>query len=176
MKICNIKISLTFKNPFYKKEKSRKKIVSKVKSWTMIQYLHSPKLVNLTGLKSRDEVLLAIHFIEKEYQNECIHSQIDCCMISHRDNKRINLCDAVNELKKVTNLFYANFDPELFTGCFLKPYDRTYPTINLFHTGSYQLFGGKSIEKIEESIKIVLKLIYNCQNGVQAITIIKRRE
>ena len=176
MKICNIKISLKFKHPFYKKEKSKKKIVSKVKSWTMIQYLHSPHLVNLTGLKSSDEVVHAIDFIEKEYQNECIHSQIDCCMISHRDNKRIKLCDAVNELKNVTNLFYVNFDPELFTGCFLKPHDRSYPTINLFHTGSYQLFGGKSIEKIEESVKIVSQLIYNCENGVQAITRSKRRE
>ena len=65
MKICNIKISLKFKHPFYKKEKSKKKIVSKVKSWTMIQYLHTPNLVNLTGLKSSDEVVHAIDFIER---------------------------------------------------------------------------------------------------------------
>ena len=73
MKICNIKISLKFKDPFYKKEKSKKKIVSKVKSWTMIQYLHSPNLVNLTGLKTSNEVVHAINFIEKEYQYSVIY-------------------------------------------------------------------------------------------------------
>ena len=169
MKICNIKVSLHFEHPFFKKERSSKKTVTKLRNWTLIQYMHSPNLINLTGLKSREEVFEAIYVIEKEYQNKCINSQIDCCMISHKDNKCIHLFDVVNHLRNITNLYYVDFEPELFTGCFLKPYNRSYPTINLFYTASYQLFGGKSIEKIEEALKIVQELIQKCQDGMHTV-------
>ena len=42
---------------------------------------------------------------------------------------------------------------------YLKPILAGYPTINLFRTGSYQIMGGKSIEKIMESKHFVKLLI-----------------
>ena len=58
--------------------------------------------------------------------------------------------------------YHVEFEPEIFTGMFLKPINREYPTINIFYTGSYQLLGGKSFEKIDESIFIIESIIKKC--------------
>jgi len=46
-------------------------------------------------------------------------------MITHKDYKSIQMIDIINNLKSITNLYYADYNPELFTGIYLKPYDRT---------------------------------------------------
>ena len=101
MKIANLKISLHFKQPFFEKKRGNQKIISKVKTWTMTQYTHSPQLVNLTGLKSWDEISQATQTIEDQFQNKCINSQVDCCMISHKGNKSVDLVKLYTELKRV---------------------------------------------------------------------------
>ena len=164
MKLCNIKVSAKFKNPFYEKQKNNKKVKLKVKNWTYIHYKHSPYLVNITGIQSRRDIKEAIHTLEKENSNICTNVKIDTCMFSHKDNHIIKLEDVVNKLNSVTNLYYADYHPELSTGCYLKPYDREYPTINVFYTSSFQLMGGKSFKKIKESATIAKELIQLCQN------------
>ena len=163
MKLCNIKVSAQFKNPFYEKQNINKKIKLRVKNWTYIHYKHSPYLVNITGIRSRSDIQDAIRTLEKENFNICINVNIDSCMFSHKDNHIIRLVDVVKNLPSVTNMYYADYHPELFTGCYLKPYDREYPTINVFYTSSFQLTGGKSFKKIKESVNIVKKLIKLCQ-------------
>ena len=170
MKLCNIKVSASFKKPFYEKQKiNKKKVKQKVKNYTFIRYLHSPHLVNITGLRSRKEIEDAIQTLEKENGNICTSVKIDSCMFSHKDNQIIKLGDITEFLSSVTNLYYVDYQPELFTGCYLKPYDRDYPTINIFYTSSFQLMGGKSFKKIEESMGIAREVIKLCQNKNKCI-------
>ena len=166
MKVCNIKISLHFENDFFKKTKTNEKIISKEGEWTITQYLHSPRLINITGLKSKEDINKTIRFLEDKFSNKCVKHQIDSAMLSHKDSKLIKMSDISKHLKSVTNLFYIDYHPELFTGMYLKPYNRDYPTVNLFYTASFQLLGGKSFEKIDFTVKIVNEIIQKCENGV----------
>ena len=77
MKLCNIKVSASFKKPFYEKQKINKKVKQKVKNYTFIRYMHSPHLVNITGVRSRKEIEDAIQSLEKENDNTCIGVKID---------------------------------------------------------------------------------------------------
>ena len=65
-------------------------------------------------------------------------------------------------------------NPNFSQDVFLKPYDRGYPTINVFYTSSFQLMGGKSFKKIEESMGIARQVIKLCQNKNKTETLYKR--
>ena len=166
MRVCNIKISLYFEKELFKKEKTNRKIIIKDGEWIITQYLHSPNLINITGLKSKDDIVKVIKHLEDKFNNKCVKHQIDSAMLSHKDSKLIKMIDIMKHIKSVTNLFYIDYHPELFTGMYLKPYNRDYPTVNLFYTGSFQLLGGKSFEKIDSTITIVKDLIQKCENGM----------
>ena len=60
MKLFYIKVSAIFKEPFHEKQKINKKLKQKVKNYMFIRYLHSPHLVNITGIRSRKEIEGAI--------------------------------------------------------------------------------------------------------------------
>ena len=164
MNVSNIKISIHFQDDCFQKLHTNEKIIFKEKKWSIIHYIHSPRIVNVTGIKSEEEISQVIQFLERKYNNKCIKHQIDSIMITHKDYKSIQMIDIVNNLKSITNLYYADYNPELFTGIYLKPYDRTYPTVNMFYTGSFQLLGGKSFEKIHITFNIIKKLIEKCEN------------
>lgn len=166
MKVCNIKISLRFENEFFTKMKTNEKYIQKICEWTITQYRHSPYHINITGIKSKDEIEKAIHHLEVKFSNTCVSYQIDSVMISHKDFKLIKMEDVAKHLKSVSDRFYIDYHPELFTGMYLKPYDREFPTVNLFYTGSFQLLGGKSFKKIDYSVKMVKTLIEKCENGL----------
>ena len=53
----------------------------------------------------------------------------------------------------------------LQAACYVKPHDvyREYPTINIFHTGTFQLIGGHSFEQINEAAKIARRLTVACR-------------
>ena len=55
-------------------------------------------------------------------------------MLSHKDNKKIKLTNVEKYLKMITEEYYIDYHPELFTGMYLKPFNREYPTVNLFYT------------------------------------------
>ena len=159
MKLCNIKISLYFDRDFYEKKRCNEKIITRVKNWTFTQYLHSPKLVNATGLKSSKDIQKIISFWEEKYNVKCLEYKVDSCMLSHKDSRVIKLEKVEDILPSITKKYYIDFNPEIFCGMYLKPFDRLFPTINLFYTGSYQLIGGHYLENIEESLAIVKKLL-----------------
>ena len=165
--MCNIKISVYFKNNFFLKKKSSKKTIYKQNSWNFTIYHHTPNHVNATGIKRIEDIEKVISYLECEYNNKCIRHQIDCAMVSHKDNKKIKMNVIGSVLKTISSLYYLDYEPEIFTGAFLKPNNRDYPTINLFYTGSFQLLGGKSLEKIDESIVLVRNLIQKCSEATQ---------
>ena len=162
MKICNIKMSVYFENDLFTKKRSNEKVIFHEKSWIMTIYYHTPNHVNVTSVKCREDIQKVIIYLEWKYGVKSVRHQIDCAMISHKDNIKIKMSEIANVLKTISTLYHVELEPEIFTGMFLKPYNREYPTINLFYTGSYQLLGGKSFEKIDESISIIKSLIKQC--------------
>ena len=51
------------------------------------------------------------------------------------------------------------FEPEIFAGLVLKPYDKFFPSVLLFRTGSYTIIGGKSASIIRKTEEEVVKII-----------------
>ena len=164
MRVCNIKISIYFEEALFEKMKTKEKIHSCLASWKITQYRHSPHLMNVTGIRSESEINDVIIQLEEIYNNKCVKHQIDSVMLSHRDHKIIKLCNVYKHLKSVTDKYYIDYHPEIFTGMYLKPFNREYPTVNLFYTASFQLLGGKSFEKINYTVGMVKELINKCEN------------
>ena len=167
MKVCNIKLTAYFKHDLFVKKKSSKKKIFKEGLWTVIVYYHTPKLLNITGLKQKTDIEKVISRLEDRFNNTCLKHQIDSVMISHKDTKLIKMDSVVKVVEKTTpSMYYIDFHPELFTGMYLKPRVKGYPTINLFYTGSFQLLGGNDFKKIDESTEFIQLVIKKCENGV----------
>ena len=166
MNICNIKIMLLFSDPLIKKEKSNRKIIFKERSWTITIYCHTPTMINVTGLKQKGDIEKVKNAMEKRYMKKCLKYQINSIMLSHKDCKRIDMNEVIRNVKLLSNMFYIDFVPELFTGMYLKPLDRSFPTVNIFYTGSFQLLGAKSFEKIDTTVHLVQKIIKKSEYGM----------
>ena len=67
-------------------------------------------------------------------------SIIDNQFFSYKDNKVLNF-KKIYEKLRATHI--VSFEPELSPGMVIKHKNKIYPTILLFHTGSYSFFGGK---------------------------------
>ena len=151
----------------YEKENSNRKTIYKEGTWTITLYRHSPRMVNITGLKHESDIKKVIHHIEKMYMKKCMKYQIDSIMITHKDYKMLSMTNVIQNAKSLDHLYYIDYNPELFTGLYLKPYNCTYPTVNLFYTGSFQLLGGKSFQKINTVVHLIQQLIAKSEkNGM----------
>lgn len=160
MKISNIKISVYFEKDLAPKKKSNEKTIYTFNAWVFTIYHHTPTHVNITGLKSESEIPKVIQYLEAKYNIKCQRQEIDCIMTSHKDNIRLKMKDIPKALQPFSSIYYLCYEAELFTGCFLKSKIKSeFPTINLFHTGSFQLIGAKSFEKIDKAYAIVQYLI-----------------
>ena len=167
MKLCNVKISLHFENDLFGKEKSNRKIFKHVRSWTITQYCSTPSHVHVTGIKSMSEIDDAVQVLESMYNQKCLKVNINSMLHSHKDTKNLKFDTILEQFDSKNGIFYIDFQPELFTGAFLKPYDRSYPTIILFYTGSFQLIGGSDFQKVQKSQKFVEELITKCVDGAR---------
>ena len=117
----------------FEKEKSNTKVICNSGSLTVTLYKHSPRLVNVTGIKQEADINGVIHYIEQKYKKKCIKHHIDSIMISHKDYKSLKMIDVIRNAETYSNLYYIDYTPELFTGLYLKPFDREYPTIIVLH-------------------------------------------
>lgn len=161
MRLCNIKISIYFERDLIPKKKSNEKNIFHMNSWTITIYLHSPNHANVTGIREKDEIRRVIYQLEEKFAVKSTHHCIDSAMVSHKDNKRLKIDKIRKALQPFSALYHMDYEPEIFSGIFLKPTHRQSPTINLFFTGSYQLLGGKTFDLIEKSIQIVQTVIKN---------------
>lgn len=123
---------------------------------TVFVYGHSPKHLNVTGLKSLDHIEYVVRKIERKFDINCCDVKIDNIFISHKDNKNINLTKVYNHIhKNYYHIFHIDYNVELFPGMFLKPKKYGWPTVILFRTGSFQIMGGKKIQSIKEAYTLV---------------------
>ena len=58
-----------------------------------------------------------------------------------------------------SKVFFVSFEPEIFAGLVMKPYDKFFPSVLLFRTGSYTIIGGKTSGIIKQTEVEVQKVI-----------------
>ena len=149
MKLNNIKASFIFENNLIQHE--NKQVIWKNGNFTFTIYKHSQQLVNITGLKSAEEIEQQKSVIEEMFQQKVKKVRIDNTFFSKKDYKNIDIPSLYKHLKENKD-YFVSYNIEVFAGMYLHPKDKQYPTMIIFRTGSYTMMGGKS-----------LKIVYECE-------------
>ena len=105
-------------------------------------YPHVKNLVNVTGIKSFEQLEIAKKIIESKLKQKVVNVRIDNTFFSKKNYENV---DMVKVYKFMQNnpLFHVDYNIELFAGMYLKPKTSIYPTILFFRTGSYNILGAK---------------------------------
>ena len=156
MELKNIKVRFIFENNVITKPK--RQIIWKNGKLSFSIYKDSIKFINVTGLSSLQEIEQQKLAMEDLFQQKIINVKNDNIFFSKKDNKNIDMISLYKHLKEVKE-YFCNYNIELFSGMYLHPVNKLYPTILLFRTGSYTLMGGKSLKAIYESEHFVKDLI-----------------
>ena len=157
MKIKNIKVRFIFENDVI--VKPNRQIIWRNGKATFSIYRGATKFMNVTGLKSVQEIKHQKLAMEKLFKQNIISVKIDNIFYSKKDSKNVDMGSLYNYLKGRKD-YFCNYNIELFAGMYLHPSNKSYPTILLFRTGSYSLMGGKSMKFILESENFVQDLIH----------------
>ena len=157
MKVKNIKVRFIFERDII--EKANRQIIWRNGKSTFSIYRGATKFINVTGLKSLQEIDQQKLAMEKSFQQIIISVKIDNIFYSKKDDRNIDMHSLYNYLKDRKD-YFCNYNIELFAGMYLHPTNKNYPTILLFRTGSYTLMGGKSMKLILESENFVTDLIH----------------
>ena len=164
MQMKNLKMSFFFQTPLIKQDESTpSKTNFKRNRACMTIYKHKTNLVNVTGIKSVEEITTYRQLLEEEFQQPVIKERIDNMFFSHRDNKKINLHKIYYWVRENRKDYVVDFNEETFHGMYLKPRDRCFPTIILFRTGTYTMIGGKSLHLVYQSEDFVKDIVYQFQ-------------
>ena len=166
MKLNNIKASFIFENSVVKDQ--NKQVIWKNGNFTFTIYKHSQQLVNVTGLKSAEEIEQQKSVIEEMFQQEVKKVRIDNVFFSKKDYKNIDMCSVYNNLKENKD-YFVSYNIEVFPGMYLHPKDKQYPTMIIFRTGSFTIMGGKSLKAVYESELFLNTLIEKYLTCLQRI-------
>ena len=134
MKLRNLKASFVFKQPI----KTSKKVLNFIirhAPFTFTIYHHAPCLVNVTGVKSLDQLTLAQETIEQKLQQQVDTIRIDNAFYSQKNFANVDLKQVYAFMKK-SDMFIVDYHIELFAGMYFHPKKERYPTILFFRTGS----------------------------------------
>ena len=150
MKVNNIKCSLQSSKPIFDGELQRnKKFKSHFGNTLLTIYAHSPLLINLTGLKTIEEIHSIRKYIELVFDVKCSDVRIDNIFYSHKDYRNIDMSALYYYLRdKHKDEYCIDYNIELFPGLYMKTKIKGLPTLILFRTGSYTIMGCKSIETL----------------------------
>ena len=157
MKVKNIKVRFIFERDII--EKANRQIIWRNGKSTFSIYRGATKFINVTGLKSLQEIDQQKLAMEKLFKQNIISVKIDNIFYSKKDYKNLDMHSLYNYLKDGKD-YFCNYNIELFAGMYLHPANKNYPTILLFRTGSYTLMGSKSMKLILKSEKFVIDLIH----------------
>ena len=84
MKLCNLKASFIFKQPV-KSSKKVNNFIIRHAPFTFTIYHHAPYLVNVTGVKSLEQLTLAKEIIEKKLKQQVNNVRIDNTFFSQKN-------------------------------------------------------------------------------------------
>ena len=157
MKIKNIKVRFIFEKDVI--VKPNRQIIWRNGKATFSIYRCATKFINVTGLKSVQEIKHQKLAMEKLFKQNIISVKIDNIFYSKKDSKNVDMGSLYNYLKGRKD-YFCNYNIELFAGMYLHPSNKSYPTILLFRTGSYSLMGSKYLKFILESENFVQDLIH----------------
>ena len=157
MKVKNIKLRFIFDKDVI--VKPNRQIIWRDGKATFSIYRGATKFINVTVLKSVQEIDQQKLAMEKFFKQNIISVKIDNIFYSKKDYKNIDMGSLYNYLKGRKD-YFCNYNIELFAGMYLHPSNKSYPTILLFRTGSYSLMGGESMKLIVESENFVQDLIH----------------
>ena len=118
---------------------------------------HHKNVIHVTGVKSNTHLKLCIQYIEENFNVKVNESIIDNQFFSHKDNKVLDLRKIYDKLKETHIVF---FEPELSPSMVIKHKNKIFPTILLFHSGSYTFLGGK-MENVKVTNKFIKEIIMN---------------
>jgi TATA-box binding protein (TBP) (component of TFIID and TFIIIB) len=166
MKLNNVKASFIFENNVVKDQ--NKQVIWKNGNFTFTIYKHSQQLVNITGLKSAEEIEQQKSLIEELFQQKVKKVRIDNVFFSKKDYKNIDMPSLYNHLKENKD-YFVSYNIEVFAGMYLHPKDKQYPTMIVFRTGSYTMMGGKSLKVVYESELFLNTLIEKYLTCLQRI-------
>ena len=165
MKLCNLKASFIFKKPIETSKKVNNFIIRHA-PFTFTIYLHSPCLVNVTGVKSLDQLTLAQEIVEGKLQQQVDHVRIDNTFYAQKNFANIDL-NKVYAFMKNSDTFFIDYHIELFAGMYFHPKKEHYPTILFFRTGSYTMMGGTEEDILKECELLVISLIKKFDKRVE---------
>jgi len=157
MNLNNIKASFIFEKNVIKNK--NKQVIWKNGNITFTIYKHTQQLVNVTGLKSAEEIEQQKNLMEEMFQQRVLKVRVDNIFFSKKDYKNIDMCSIYNDLKDNKD-YFIDYNIEVFAGMYLHPKDKSYPTMIVFRTGSYTIMGGKSV-KIVYECELFLKTLIN---------------
>ena len=156
MKLKNIKASFIFQNNVV--ESQMKQIIWQNGSIIFTIYKRSPKLINVTGIKSTTELEQQKRTIEEKFKQSVMKVRIDNAFFSKKNCMNIDMSSLYESMRDDKD-YFVNYNVEIFPAMFFHPRNKIYPTILLFRTGSYTLMGGKSVDAIIESESFVKMLL-----------------
>ena len=121
-------------------------------------YPHLRNLVNVTGIKSFQQLEIAKKIIESRLKQKVVNVRIDNTFFSKKNYKNVDMVK-VYKFMQNNSLFHVDYNVELFAGMYLKPKTTVYPTILFFRTGSYTILGAKKKDILLECQTFVNNLI-----------------
>ena len=121
-------------------------------------YPHLRNLVNVTGIKSFQQLETAKKIIESRLKQKVVNVRIDNTFFSKKNYKNVDMVK-VYKFMQNNSLFHVDYNVELFAGMYLKPKTTVYPTILFFRTGSYTILGAKKKDILLECQTFVNNLI-----------------
>ena len=166
MKLCNLKASFIFGKPIKTSKKAHNFIIRHA-PFTFTIYHHSPCLVNVTGVKSLEQLTLAQETIERKLQQQVDNVRIDNTFYSQKNFANVDLRQVYAFMKK-SDTFNVDYHIELFAGMYFHPKKEHYPTILFFRTGSYTMMGGTEENILKECEEFVMSLIQKFDKRVES--------
>ena len=148
------------------KQQKKKNFIIRHTPFTFTIYNHAPYLVNVTGVKSLDQLTLAREIIEGKLQQQVNNVRIDNTFFAQKNFANVDL-KQVYAFMKNSDTFYVEYDIELFAAMYFHPKKENYPTILFFRTGSYTMMGGTEENTLKECEMFVISLIKKFDKGVE---------
>ena len=83
-------------------------------------YPHVKTLVNVTGIKSFEQLEISKKIIESKLKQKVVNVRIDNTFFSKKNYKNVDMVK-VYKFMQNNSLFHVDYNIELFTGMYLKP-------------------------------------------------------
>ena len=162
MKVNNIKCTLQSNKSIFEGElQKNKKYKTCIGNAIITVYGHSPLLINMTGLKSMNEIETKRNYIESIYKVKCKDLRIDNIFYSFKDCQNIDMNALYYYVRdNFKEKFVTDFNVEIFPGLYMKSRIKGLPTLILFRTGSFTIMACKSIDQVKEYCAFVNDLFY----------------